>query len=110
MALTEDSATALHGKVYELPVPLMDGRTHSWDALAGEEDGAIVYYCALALIEKNGLFAESHFDVPLETAAFRHGMGTAPAAEPGYSAMIEDEDKVMVPCTFASRYLSLYSR
>ena len=82
LLLSEDSIKALHGKVYELLIPLMDGSRDEdalTDALAGKVDGARVYY-ALALLEKNGLIAERLPDVPTETAAFWHGMGIEPAA------------------------------
>ncbi len=82
LVMSEDDAKALHGRVYELLAPLMDGSRDEdalVDALAGEADGARVYY-ALALLEKNGLIAESLPDVPPETAAFWHGMAIEPAA------------------------------
>jgi ribosomal protein S12 methylthiotransferase accessory factor len=82
LALSEDGSKALHGRVYELLVPLMDGSRDEdalVDALAGSVDGAMVYY-ALALLEKSGLIAESCPDVPLRTAAFWHGMGIEPTA------------------------------
>jgi ribosomal protein S12 methylthiotransferase accessory factor len=82
LLLSEDGASALYGKVYELMAPLMDGTRDEdalVDALSGEVDGARVYY-ALALLEKDGLIAESHPDVPSDAAAFWHGMGIDPAA------------------------------
>jgi ribosomal protein S12 methylthiotransferase accessory factor len=82
LLLSEDGTKALHGSIYEFLAPLMDGTRDEdalVDALAGEVDGARVYY-ALALLKKSGLIAESLPDVPPETAAFWHGMGIDPAA------------------------------
>jgi len=82
LLLSEDGARALHGKVYEELVPLIDGTRDAdalADALAGKVDAARVYY-ALALLEKNGHIAESTPEIPVETAAFWHGMGIDPAA------------------------------
>jgi ribosomal protein S12 methylthiotransferase accessory factor len=82
LVLSEDDSRALHGRVYELLAPLMDGSRDEdalVDVLAGEVDGAAVYY-ALALLEKSGLIAESLPDIPPQTAAFWHGMGLDPAA------------------------------
>jgi len=81
LVLSEDGARALHGRVYESMAPLMDGSRDEdalVDALAGEVDGATVYY-ALMLLEKNGYIAENLSEVPPETAAFWHGMGIDPA-------------------------------
>lgn len=78
----DDKAWALHGEVYELLVPLIDGSRDEdalVDALAGKVDGAKVYY-ALALLEKKGYIAESDSDTPRETAAFWQGMGIEPSA------------------------------
>ena len=82
LLLSEDGVWALHGKVYESLAPLMDGSRDTdalADALAGTTDAATVYY-ALALLEKKGYVAESASDIPLETAAFWHGMGIEPRA------------------------------
>jgi ribosomal protein S12 methylthiotransferase accessory factor len=82
LVLSEEKVSALHGKVYELLVPLMDGSRDAdalVDALAGKVDGARVYY-ALALLEKNGHIAENVPDIPKETAAFWHGMDIEPRA------------------------------
>lgn len=82
LVLSEDGARALHGRVYEEVVPLIDGSRDVdalVEALAGKIDAAKVYY-ALALLEKNGHIAESVPDIAPETAAFWHGMGIEPAA------------------------------
>jgi oxazoline/thiazoline synthase len=82
LLLSEERGWALHGKVYELLVPLIDGSRDAdaiVDALAGKVDGANVYY-ALALLEKNGHIAESVPDMPKEMAAFWHGMEIEPRA------------------------------
>src|SRR5271157_129833 len=82
LVLFEEKAWALHGEVYELLVPLMDGSRDAdalVEALAGKVDGARVYY-ALARLEKNGHIAESVPDIQKETAAFWHGMGSEPRA------------------------------
>jgi bacteriocin biosynthesis cyclodehydratase domain-containing protein len=82
LLLSEENGWALHGKVYELLVPLIDGSHDAdalVDALAGKVDGASVYY-ALALLEQNGHIAESVPDMPKEMAAFWHGMEIEPRA------------------------------
>lgn len=82
LVLSEDRSKALHGRVYELLAPLMDGSRDEdalVDALAGSVDGAVVYY-ALSLLEESGLITESCPDVPRGTAAFWHGMGIEPDA------------------------------
>lgn len=80
LVLSEEGVRALHGQVYELLVPLIDGSRDAdalVDALAGKVDGARVYY-ALALLEKNGHIAESVPDMPPKTAAFWHSMEIEP--------------------------------
>ncbi len=82
LVLSEDSTKALHGKLYELLVPLIDGSRSVdaiVDALAGQADAAKVYY-ALALLEKNGHLTENAPEIPLATAAFWHGLGVEPRA------------------------------
>jgi ribosomal protein S12 methylthiotransferase accessory factor len=82
LLLSEEKVWALHGKLYELLVPLIDGSRDAdalADALAKEVDGARVYY-ALALLEKNGHIAENVPDVPKQTAAFWHSMDIEPYA------------------------------
>lgn len=82
LVLSEDKVSALHGKVYELLAPLIDG-TRDEDAivdeLAGKVDGARAYY-ALGLLERNGYIAERVLGIPNETAAFWHGMEIEPRA------------------------------
>jgi bacteriocin biosynthesis cyclodehydratase domain-containing protein len=80
LVLSDDKVLALHGAVYELLAPLIDGSRDEdelVDALAGKVDGAMVYY-ALAQLEKNGHLAESVSDIPREIAAFWHGMDLDP--------------------------------
>jgi oxazoline/thiazoline synthase len=82
LVLSEEKASALHGNVYELVAPLIDGSRDEdalVNALAGKVDGARVYY-ALALLEKNGYIAESFAEISNETAAFWYGMGVEPRA------------------------------
>ncbi len=82
LVLSEDVARALHGRVYEELVPLIDGRRNAdalVDALAGKVDAAKAYY-ALALLAKNGYLTESAPEVPPEMAAFWHGMDVEPGA------------------------------
>ncbi len=82
LVLSDDGSRALHGKVYELLAPLIDGSRNAdalVDALAGKVGGARVYY-ALMLLEKNGYITESDPDTPLRKAAFWHGMGIEPRA------------------------------
>jgi bacteriocin biosynthesis cyclodehydratase domain-containing protein len=82
VVLAEEKVWALHGRVYELLAPLLDGSRDMdalLDVLAGKVDGAMVHY-ALALLEKNGHIAESVPDLPSETAAFWHGMEIEPRA------------------------------
>lgn len=82
LVLSEDGSTSLHGRVYELLAPLMDG-SHGEDALvdalSGKIDGALVYY-ALALLDKKGLLAESCPQVSSQMAAFWHGLGIDPVS------------------------------
>lgn len=91
LLLFEAQAWALHGKVYELLAPLMDGSRDAdalVDALAGEVDAAKVH-SALALLEQKGHIAE---DAPENSegdggllarnggrAASRHGGGPCQA-------------------------------
>jgi bacteriocin biosynthesis cyclodehydratase domain-containing protein len=86
LVLSEDNrVSALHGNVYELLVPLMDGSRDAdalVDALAGKVDGAKVYF-ALALLEKNGHIAESVPEIPRATTAFWQGMEIDPSAAIG---------------------------
>jgi oxazoline/thiazoline synthase len=80
LLLSEEKASALHGNVYELLAPLIDGSRDAdalVDALVGKVDGARVYY-ALALLKKNGHIAESFPEISNETAAFWYGMGVEP--------------------------------
>lgn len=54
LLLCEDTASALHGRLYEQLVPLLDGQRSADDivaALAQQADAAQVYY-ALMLLEK----------------------------------------------------------
>lgn len=77
LLLAEDSARALHGRLYERIAPLLDG-THSIDdlvkALSDEYDAAHVYY-ALMLLEKNGHLCEPTPDIADDLAAFWSGLG-----------------------------------
>lgn len=82
LVLSEDGTRALHGKPYELVVPLIDGAHDAdaiADALAGQVEPAKVYY-ALALLQKNGYVVESTPDIARETAAFWYGMDVEPRA------------------------------
>lgn len=82
LLLAEDDARALHGEVFERLAPLLDG-TRTADelvaALAGEVDGAQVYY-ALILLEKNGHLCESAPTIPRAPAAFWEGLGVSATA------------------------------
>jgi oxazoline/thiazoline synthase len=85
LLLSDDTAKALYGRVYEVLAPLIDGSKDTdeiVDALAGKEDIAAVYY-ALMLLEEKGHIAESRPDVAQETAAFWHVLGIDPAAAIG---------------------------
>jgi bacteriocin biosynthesis cyclodehydratase domain-containing protein len=82
LVLFDDKVSALHGRVYELLAPLIDGTRDSdelVDALTGKADGAQVYY-ALAQLEKMGHLTEYVPDMPNATAAFWHGMEIEPRA------------------------------
>ena len=80
LVLSEGGARALHGKLYELLAPLIDGKRSVdaiVDALAGQVDAAKVYY-ALSLLEKNGHITEGTPEIPPANAAFWHGLGIGP--------------------------------
>lgn len=82
LVLSDLGTRALHGRVYELLAPLIDGSRDAdalVDALAGKVGGARVYY-ALTLLEKNGYITESDPGTPLREAAFWHGLGIEPRA------------------------------
>ena len=82
LLLSEDSATALYGKLYERVAPLIDGILSADDiaeALSGEIDAARVYY-ALLLLEKNGQIAESMPQMDAGRAGFWQGLGLGPEA------------------------------
>ena len=77
---SEEKISALHGRVYELLAPLIDGTRNAdelVDALAGQVEGAKVYY-ALAMLEQNGHVADNSPEIADQTAAFWHGMGIDP--------------------------------
>jgi len=81
LLLSETLVKALHGGAYEKIVPLIDGQRSSdsiVDALAGEVDGARVYY-VLNLLEANGYLAEAQPEIAPELAAFWHAAGVDPA-------------------------------
>ncbi len=80
LLLCEDTASALHGRLYEQLVPLLDGQRSADEvvaALAQQADAAQVYY-ALMLLEKNGHIAQATPHIDPATAAFWHGQGCAP--------------------------------
>jgi bacteriocin biosynthesis cyclodehydratase domain-containing protein len=77
LLLSEDGARALHGKLYELIAPLVDGARSCddiVDTLSDRADAARIYY-ALGLLERNGHTAEATPHVDRATAAFWHGLG-----------------------------------
>src|SRR5262245_26303548 len=76
----EQTARALRGAVYELVVPLIDGRTSVDDivgALAGQVDPVTILH-ALARLELGGYVTDSKADVPAPAGAFWHGIGLDP--------------------------------
>lgn len=80
LLLSEDTATALHGKLYEQLVPLLDGQRSADEvvqALAQQADAAQVYY-ALLMLEKSGHIAETTRHLDPATAAFWQGQGCVP--------------------------------
>lgn len=79
LLLSEAGSRALHGRVYELIAPLLDGRRSTdaiVDALADRLSGAEVYY-GLMQLEKNGHLVEHNAAIPPETAAFWEGLGVS---------------------------------
>lgn len=80
LLLSEFRSKALHGKVYELLAPLLDGMRSAdeiVDALADQVDAAKIYF-ALNLLEKNGDIAEYAPTIPKAIGAFWQGLGLAP--------------------------------
>lgn len=79
LLLSEDTARALHGRLYERLAPLLDGSRSVQQVvneLAPQFDATHVHY-ALALLEKNGHITESAPLMAPADAAFWDGMGLA---------------------------------
>ncbi len=81
LLLTEDSSKALHGRFYELIVPLIDGKLTS-DEIVDELDGKIsaaeAYY-TLSILEENGHITEGGNTVPDKEAAYWWGQDIDPS-------------------------------
>jgi bacteriocin biosynthesis cyclodehydratase domain-containing protein len=80
LLLSENGVSALHGRVYELMAPLLDGSRDAdaiADALDGQIEGAEVYY-SLALLEQKGYLTENAPDISKQISAFWHGLGLEP--------------------------------